>query len=119
MYKRVITDEATQPFKQALYGTDWPEIETCDNLSECYKLFQKNFFTIYENFFQRKNIKLTVKNIQSPQITSGTKKPSKPKQRLYDKSFKTRSQKCELEYKNYKNLFETIKNVQRSCTIQN
>ena len=54
MYKRVITDEATERFKQALYGTDWLEKETCDNLSECYKLFFKKFLTIYENFFQER-----------------------------------------------------------------
>ena len=88
MYKRVITDEATERFKQALYCTDWLEKETCDNLSECYKLFFKKFLTIYENFFPRKKIKLTFKDIQSPWITSGIKKSSKPKQRLYDKFLK-------------------------------
>ena len=55
MYKGVITDDATEHFNQALYESDWVEIETCDNPSECYKLF---FLTIYENFFPRKQIKL-------------------------------------------------------------
>ena len=32
---RVITD-ATQRFNQARYESDWVEIETCDNPSECY-----------------------------------------------------------------------------------
>ena len=109
VYKRVITDEATERFNQTLYETDWVEIETCDNPSECYKLFLKKFLTIYENFFPRKKIKLKLKDIQSPWITSGIKKSSKRKQRLYDKFLKTRNQKSELEYKNYKNLFETIK----------
>ena len=53
VYKRVITDEATECFNQAIYETDWAEIETCDNLSECYKLFFKKFLTIYENFLLR------------------------------------------------------------------
>ena len=109
VYKRVITDEATECFNQAIYETDWVEIETCDNLSECYKLFFKKFLTIYENFLPKKKKKLKVKGIQSPWITSGIKKSSKRKQRLYDKFLKTRSQKRELEYKNYKNLFEAIK----------
>ena len=60
-------------------------------------------------FFPRKKIKLKVKDIQSPWITSKIKKSSKRKQRLYDKSLKTRGQKSELEYKIYKNLFEAIK----------
>ena len=42
-------------------------------------------------------------------MTSGIKKSSKCKQRLYEKTLKTRSQKRELEYKIYKNLLETIK----------
>ena len=83
VYKRVITDEATERFNQALYESDWVEIETCDNPSDCYKLFFKKFLTINENFFPRKKIlKLMVKGIQSPWITSGIKKPSKLNQRL-------------------------------------
>ena len=54
-------------------------------------------------------MKLKVKDIQSPWITTGIEKFSKRKQRLYDKFLKTRIQKIELEYKNYKNLFEAIK----------
>ena len=46
-------------------------------------------------------------------MTSGIKKSSKRKQRLYDKFLKARSQKSELEYKNYKNLFETIKKLSK------
>ena len=54
-------------------------------------------------------MKLKVKDIQSPWITTGIEKFSKRKQRLCDKFLKTRIQKIELEYKNYKNLFEAIK----------
>ena len=109
VYKRVITDEATERFNQALYESDWVKIETCNNPSECYKLFFSRFLIISENVFPRKKIKLKVKDIQSPLITSGIKKSSKRKQRLYENFLKTRSQKSELEYKNYKNLFETRK----------
>ena len=109
VYKRVITNEATECSNQALYGSDWVETKACDDPSECYKLFSKKFLTIYENFFPRKKIKLKVKEIQSPWITSGIKKSSKRKQRLYEKFLKTRNQKSELEYKYYENLFETIK----------
>ena len=93
VYKGVITDEATERFNQALYKTDWLEIETCNNPSERYKLFLKKFLSIYENIFPREKIKLKVKDIQSPWITNGIKKFSKRKQRLYDKFLKTRSQK--------------------------
>ena len=82
VYKTVITDEATERFDQALYESDSVEIETCDNPSDCYELFFKKFLTINENIFPRKKIKLMVKGIQSPWITSGIKKPSKINQRL-------------------------------------
>ena len=65
VYKRVITDEATEHFNQALYETEWAEIETCDNPSEYYKLFCKTFLTIYKNLLLRNKIKLKVKDIQS------------------------------------------------------
>ena len=70
VYKRVITDDATERFNQALYESDWVEIETFGNPSEPYKLFSKKILTIYENFFLRKKIKLKFKDIQSPWITS-------------------------------------------------
>ena len=38
VYKRVIT-EHTEHFNQAFYESDWAEIETCNNPSECYKSF--------------------------------------------------------------------------------
>ena len=73
-----------------------------------YIIFKKVSYYLGK-LFPRKKIKLKLKDIQSPWITSGIKKSSKLKQRLYDKFLKTRNQKSELEYKNYKNLFETIK----------
>ena len=36
-----------------------------------------------------------------------------------EKFLETRNQRSELEYKNYKNLFKTIKNVRRICIVQN
>ena len=54
VYKRVITDDATERFNQAHYECGWFEIETCDNQSECYKLFFKKFLIFYEHFFQER-----------------------------------------------------------------
>ena len=49
--KRLITDDANERFNQALYESHWVDIETCDNSSECNKLFLK-ILTIYKNLFQ-------------------------------------------------------------------
>ena len=56
-----------------------------------------------------KIIKLKTKDIQNSWITTGIKKSSKHKQRLYEKFLKTRCKKAENAYRNYKNLFEQIK----------
>ena len=68
--KRLTTDDAVERFNQALYEFDWVEIETCDNPSECYKLFFKKLLTIYESFCTRKKIKLNIEDIQSPWIAN-------------------------------------------------
>ena len=47
--------------------------------------------------------------MQSPWTTTGIKKSSKHKQRLFEKVLKTRCKKAENAYKNYENLFEQIK----------
>ena len=69
-------------------------------------------------FFPIKKIKLKAKGIQSPWITSGIKETSKREQRMHEKFLKTRNQKMELEYKNYKNLFETIKKRSKELHYQ-
>ena len=71
--------------------------------------FLKSFLLFTKTFFPRKKIKLKIKDIHSLWVTSGIKKSSKCKQRLYEKILKTGSQKRELEYKIYENLLETIK----------
>ena len=57
VYKRVITDEATERFNQTLYETDWVEIETCNNPSECYKLIFKKISYYLRKLFSKKEDK--------------------------------------------------------------
>ena len=47
--------------------------------------------------------------MQSPWITSGIKRSSKLKRRLYEKFLKNPNKQNELEYKTYKLLFESVK----------
>ena len=56
-----------------------------------------------------KKIKLKAEDLKSPWITRGIKEFGKHKQRLYEKYLKKRTEKNELEYKNYKKLFESVK----------
>ena len=112
VHKRIINSNAIEMFRQKLHETDWAEIETLRNPNVCYKIFLKRFMSFYDAHFPIKIIKLKTKDMQSPWITTATKKSSSNhKQRLYEKFSKTRCIKTENAYKNYKNLFEWIKKL--------
>ena len=55
VYKRVITEDATECFNNALNESDWVEIETSDNPSKCYKLYLKKFLTVYKIFSKKED----------------------------------------------------------------
>ena len=72
--------------------------------------FYKKYFLIYTmSLFQKKEIEIKSKYLNTPWITKGIRKSSKRKQRLYEKYLKLRSKENEKTYKTYKNLFERIK----------
>ena len=74
---------------------------------------------IWYLFSTKKKIKIKNKDLQSPWITNAIKKYPKRKERLYNKFLKNRNKKKQTEYKNYKNLFEAIKNVLKRTTFPN
>ena len=59
--------------------------------------------------FPKLEIRIKQKNLINAWIIKGIMKPSKQKQKLYDKFLKFRTNENELVYKAYKNLFETIR----------
>ena len=77
-------------FCQKLHESDWAETETSRNPNVCYKIFLKIFLSLYDEYFVIKMIKLKTKDMQSPWITTGIKKSSKHKQRLFEKFLKTK-----------------------------
>ena len=62
---------------------------------------------------------LFAKTIQNPWITKGITKSSKKKQKLYARFLKQRTPQNEQKYKNYKNLFETIKQKAKKICYSN
>ena len=54
------------------------------------------------------------KTLKNPWITKGILKSSKTKQRLYDKFLKSKTYEHEISYKNYRKLFESIKQRAKS-----
>ena len=69
------------------------------------------FYTssLFCTIIPKQNVRMNKKDLQSPWVTRGTKKSSTRKQTLYVKFLKNRNSKSKLEYRNYKKLFESIK----------
>ena len=63
---------------------------------------------------------MKVKDLQSPWITKGIKNSSKGTQRPYENFLKKkRNRNNELDYKNYKTLFEAIKKCSKKFNLSN
>ena len=96
-------------FKQELYKTSWDDVINNKDLSDAYNYFLHKLIVLYNKYFPKQSIRVYKKDLQSPWITRWIKKSSKRKQKLYLKFLKSRNSKSELEYRNYKKRFESIK----------
>ena len=77
--------------------------------SNAYNEFLRNFFGLHNEAFLKKKIKIKRKGFNSPWITESLVKSSKKKQRLYEKFLNNKKPEKELNYKQYKTLFESLK----------
>ena len=108
-YERMINSELIELFKERFFESDWYEIEIYENLDETYKTFPHKFLAIYGSFFPKKKIRVKTANVQSPWMIKGIKKSLKHKHAYMRSFWKKRNQGNELEYENYKILFEGVK----------
>ena len=88
IYERIVNTFAIEMFKQQLYEINWEEIETNRDPNEAYNIFLQKVLLSYDHYLPEKEIKVTKKDLKSPWITTGIKKSSKRKQRLYEKFLK-------------------------------
>ena len=116
--KRVINNNAIELFKQELYKTSWDDVINNKNPNDAYNYFLHKLIVLYDKYFPKHNIRIYKKDLQSPWITTGIKKSSKRKQKLYVGFLKNRNSKNELEYKNYKNFLSRSKNLQKRLLFQ-
>ena len=107
--KRSYCDKNIDEFKNILHNRNWVDIKKIEDPKKPYKYILNIFFDIYDKSFPKSEVKVKFKSDQSRLITKGIAKSSKKKKRLYQKFLKNRIPKDEETYKNYKNLFETIK----------
>ena len=90
-------------------NTNWDEVYQIHCANKAYDKFLKIFTKIYDKAFPVCKIRIKTKSLLSPWITKGILKSSKREHKLYDKFLKHKTYTNEVNYKNYKNLFETIK----------
>ena len=109
IFKRVINDESLGRFNEALTRVNWHNVFISLDPNIAYNEFLKVFQLLYNKYFPKRRIKIKYKNLESPWITRGIIKSSKRKQRLYEKYLKRKTPQNDSIYKNYKRLFETIK----------
>ena len=74
-------------------------METNQDPNEAYNIFIQKILLLCDHYFSEKELK----------VTTGIKKSSKRKQLLHKKFLKNRNNLNESESKNYKKLFEPVK----------
>ena len=99
-----------------LIGRKLKRIKTLMKLT---KFFYKKSDHYTITFFQKKKIAISKKDLKGPWITTGIKKSSKRKQRLYKKNFLNRNSRNDSEYKNHKKLFELVKGWSKKLYYSN
>ena len=57
-----------------MYKTNWKDIEAFADPNKAYKAFLERFLLLYDKNFPVRKIKNKAKDLESPWITSGTKK---------------------------------------------
>ena len=82
-YKRTINDKKIEAFLQNLYQYDWDTIKTHQDANEAYNNFISTFSANYDTSFPMNKMKIKSKDLESPSINKGIKKPSQKKQYLY------------------------------------
>ena len=114
VFKREFNNNNLKKFKESLLNIDWSNVLRNTDPNSSYNNFLKIFLSHYNTFFPKKKIQIKTKNLASPWITRGLIKSSKRKQKLYEKFLKRKSSRNEENYKNYKRLFESIKQKSKS-----
>ena len=79
-------------FKQELYKTSWDDVINNKNPNDAYNYFSHKLIVLYDKYFPKQNIRIYIKDLQSPWLTRGIKKSSKRKQKLYIKFLKKQKQ---------------------------
>ena len=109
--KRLINNKTKKRFKNALHKMTWDDVVSFKQTDTAYEAFLNKFTSLYDKIFA---VTVKSKPVKKPWITKGILKSSKTKQRLYYKCLKSKTYEHEIRYKNYRKLFESIKQRAKS-----
>ena len=94
---------------EILNEVNWKHLYSLADTNLAYEYFLHTFSGLYNHAFPIKEVSLKLKNVFNPWVTKGLQKPSKKKQKLYDKFLKSKTNENEKKYKTYKFLFEVLR----------
>ena len=112
--KRLINNKSKEKFENALQEMTWDDIISSKQTDSAYEAFFNKFTSLYDKIFEKIAVTVKSKTLKNPWITKGILKSSKTKQRMYDKISKSKTYEHEISYKNYRKLFESIKQRTKS-----
>ena len=112
--KRLINNKTNEKFKNAPQEMTWDDVISSKQTSSAYEVFLNKATSLYDKVFEKYVVTVKSKTLKNLWITKGILKSSKTNQRLYDKFLKSKSYEHEISYKNYRKLFESIKQRAKS-----
>ena len=92
IFKRNISDQSIDKFKQKLRNIDWNNIKILRNVNDAYSKFLEIFLSLYNECFPKIKVKLKPQRQLNPWITKGIRKYSKKMQNLYEKFLKKKNE---------------------------
>ena len=96
--KRLTNNKTKGKFKNALQEMTWDDVISSKQTDFAYEAFLNKFTSLYDKIFEKFPVTVKSKTLKNPWIT-----------RLYDKFLKLKTYEHQISYKNYRKLFESIK----------
>ena len=107
--KREVNDKCIACFKTLLSIVDWKHVLNENSRNNAYNEFLRIFLDLYNEAFPKQKIKIKRKSFNSRWMTKGLIKASTKKQGLHEIFLKGVNPEKELNYKQCKTLFESLK----------
>ena len=119
IFRRDLTKRNLDILKEQCKNTNWENIINSSDTNDAFNNFSDKIAELFEETCPFKEKRVKIKELINPWMTNGLKKSSKRKQNLYNKFLKSRSIVDEINYKNYKYMFQKLLNKSKSLYYSN